>query len=352
MSFRNLSAQAMFEKLALEHKPELTFAQWQGSDFESWKAETLPRVLATIGDLPEFVEPNPELIAEWEHDGLTKQRWLIDVGTYIAVSFQINYPADFDFSSGEKRPTLLCWSGHGAFGKDPVMGNTSTPELRAEISNVHYDYGHQMAKAGFITYSIDWMGMGERFEGNKPHWNPQAGGRDWCNLFYLHATMLGMTALGINITQGKAATTFATTLPGVDADRLGVMGISGGGTMTAWTALCDERFKAVEVICYSDLWAHFGIRDINYCGSQVAPGLFKLVDVPDLQGLIAPRPLLVDIGVHDECFKVETAMACFHQVEKIYEAAGIRDRLELDLFPGNHSWGGNKSVDFFSKYLR
>ena len=67
--------------------------------------------------------------------------------------------------------------------------------------------------------------------------------------------------------------------------RGAVMGLSGGGTMTLWMALGDERFRAAEIICYSDLWAAFGIRDINYCGMQVAPGLFKLVDLPDLQGL-------------------------------------------------------------------
>ena len=69
--------------------------------------------------------------------------------------------------------------------------------------------------------------------------------------------------------------------------------------MTLWTTLCDERFKASEIICYSDLWPYFGMRDLNYCGMQVAPGLFKLVNLHDAQGLIAPRPLLVDIGAND-----------------------------------------------------
>jgi hypothetical protein len=45
-------------------------------------------------------------------------------------------------------------------------------------------------------------------------------------------------------------------------------------------------------------------------------------------------------------------MNCFHQVENIYEAAGARDNLELDLFPGEHSWGANKSIPFFEKHLK
>ncbi len=104
-------------------------------------------------------------------------------------------------------------------------------------------------------------------------------------------------------------------------------------------------------MCYSDLWAHFGMRDVNYCGMQVAPGLYKLVDLPDLQGLLAPAPLLIDIGAYDSCFKVGTAMACFKNLEKIYKAAGASDKLELDLHPREHGWGGNKSTAFFERYL-
>ena len=348
MSFRNLSPQHMFEQMALEHTPQHRFSE--GQDFAAWKQEALPKVLATIGNHPERPDLNPQLLAEWEHDGLIKQRWLIDVHKHIAATFLVNIPKGL--SKGEKRPAILCWHGHGPFGKEPVMGNDSSVEMREQIAQHGYNYGHEMAKAGFVTFAIDWIGGGERSDGNKPNWRAQqAAGRDWCNIYYLHATMFGMTSLSVNVTHGKAATDFACSLPQVDADRLGVMGLSGGGTMTVWSALCDERFKAVEIICYSDLWAHFGMRDTNYCGMQVAPGLYSLVDLPDLQGLIAPRPLLVDVGAYDSCFRVDTALACFEQVRKIYGAAGIEDKLELDLAPTEHGWPNNKSSAFFSKHL-
>ena len=349
MSFRNLSPQQMFEQMAEEHRPRMSFSGSTRKDFDAWKAGTLPAVLRTLGKEPDRVDPNPQLLAEWEHDGLRKQRWLIDVQPHMAATFLVNYPGDL--KGDERRRTILCWHGHGPFGKEPVMGNDSSPEMRQSIAQHNYSYGHQMAKAGFVTFAIDWIGKGERHEGTKPQHRADPGGRDWCNLYYLHATMLGMTSISVNVAHGRAATDFACTLPHVDVDRLGVMGLSGGGTMTLWSALCDERFKAAEIICYSDLWAHFGVRDINYCGMQVAPGLFKLVDLPDLQGLLAPRPLLVDIGVYDTCFKIDTSLACYRQVEKIYRAAGAADNLELDLFPGEHSCGGNKSIAFFRKHL-
>lgn len=347
MSFRNLSPQKMFMDMAAEHKPKCEFSR--KTDFKAWKSKALPLVLKTIGDSPERVTPDPMMLVEWKHDGLTKQKWLINVSKHISATLQINYPSGM--KKNAKYPAILCCHGHGAYGKEPVMGNDSSAELRESIANHNYNYGHQMAKAGFITYAIDWIGFGERNDNRKPnHLNTNVG-RDWCNLYYLHATMFGMTSLSINVTHGMAATDFVSSLPQVDPKRLGVMGLSGGGTMSLWMSLCDTRFKATEIICYSDLWAHFGMRDINYCGMQVAPGLYKLVDLPDLQGLLAPRPLLIDIGANDSCFIVDTAMACFKKVEAIYSAAKAKDKLELDLFAGEHGWGGNKSAAFFKKYL-
>jgi dienelactone hydrolase len=359
MSFRNLSPQYMFEHMALEHTPRCRFRGKTPRDVHRWQKATLPQVVATLGDFPGRVPRNSQLLGEWNHDGLRKQRWLIDVGPHIAATFQVNYPSGL--RRNEKRPAIFCWHGHGPYGKDAVMGNDFSPEVKADVLRHNYNYGHQMAAKGFITYAIDWIGIGERNDNNKPNFRSQnwlratptelVMGRDWCNLYYLHATMLGMTSLSINVKHGMAATDFAVTLPHVDRQRLGVMGLSGGGVMTLWTALLDPRFKAVEIICYSDLWAYFGLRDVNYCGMQVAPGLFKLVDLPDLQGLLAPKPLLVDIAANDTCFKIDTAVTCFKRLKRIYMAAGAADRLELDLFPGEHSWGGNKSEAFFRAHL-
>ena len=349
---RCLSPNTMFERMALEHRPLQSFERTgeSGQTFADWKAQTLPLVIETLGDLPARPPLNPTLLAQWDEDGLNKQRWIIDVHQHLAATLQVNLPGDL--KSGEKRPALMCWHGHGPFGKTPVMNPNGGSDVRANVAAHNYDYGQKMAQAGFITFAIDWIGGGERSDANWPNQLDQkAAGRDWCNLYYLHATMFGMTSLGINVTHGQAATDFVCSLPNVDADNLGVMGLSGGGTMALWTTLCDERFGATEIICYSDLWPLFGMRDLNYCGMQVAPGLFKLVHLHDLQGLLAPRPLLIDIGAQDSCFNVDSALTCYRNLETIYAAAGASDCLELDLFPGEHSWGANKSVAFFSRFF-
>jgi pimeloyl-ACP methyl ester carboxylesterase len=248
--------------------------------------------------------------------------------------------------AGGRLPGILACHGHGPFGKEAVMGNRSSPEIQANIELHNYDCGLQMAKAGYAVIAIDWRGFGERSDGQP------FPGRDICNVHFIRASMLGMTLLGMDVHDGMRALDYLCGRDFVDPERIGAMGLSFGGTMTTWMSICDERIRAADIICYSDRFEDFTMRHTNFCGSQITPGLFELCDLPDLHGLIAPRPLLVEIGSYDECFKVESAMSCFREVEKIYAAAGAGDRLELDLFEGGHEWSGRKSFDFFARYLK
>lgn len=343
---RNYSPYEWFLETARSNEPAHRFRP--GRDFENWRETTLPAVLQTLGRLPDRVDPCPELTAEWEQHGVVRQRWAIDVQQGLSAVAYVNRPTTG--AETDRRPGILCWHGHTGFGKEPAMGNSSTAEIRAYVADTNTTYGLEMAKAGFVTFAIDWMGQGQRDDSLKPN-HRAVGDGDSCDLYYLYATMLGLTPLGMNLMHGLALLDFASSLPFVDENQLGVMGESYGGTLSLWTTLLDTRIKATEIICYSDLFADFGFRDANFCGSQITPGLLQLVDVPELQGLIAPRPLLVDIGAHDDCFLVDSAMECHRQVQSIYEAAGSTKMLELDLFPGGHGWIGSKSVPFFSQHL-
>ena len=130
------------------------------------------------------------------------------------------------------------------------------------------------------------------------------------------------------------------------------MGLSFGGTMSTWLAFMDDRIKAADVICYSAMFNTFAIANAKFCGSQHIPGLYTLCDVPDFQGLIAPKPLLAEIGVHDDCFCVNEALSCSREVQKIYQAAGVPENYEVDVFNGGHRFNGIKAFTFFDKHLK
>ncbi|MFW6060531.1 MAG: alpha/beta hydrolase family protein [Phycisphaeraceae bacterium] len=344
---RNLSIDAHFQRLAEAHVPKYRFGVAGPRDFKTWQRELLPQVRALLGEAPETVNLNPELIVEWQEHGLIKEKVVFDVEPGLSVHAYVFRPAD----AKGPLPGILCCHGHGRAGKEAVMGTALDAAGQQETAALNYAYGLEMAKAGFATIAIDWRGFGDRDDRRKPHHHDVIGNRDICNVHYLRETILGRTVLGANVHDGKRALDYFCQQDFVDGERIGVMGLSFGGTMTTWMALCDERIKAADIICYADRFADFGMRDVNFCGSQIVPGLYALCDLPDLHGLIAPRPLLVEVGVHDQCFRVQSAMSCYRETEKIYEAAGVRNRLELDLFPGSHAWGANKSVAFFQTAL-
>ena len=130
-----------------------------------------------------------------------------------------------------------------------------------------------------------------------------------------------------------------------------MMGLSQGGTMTAFTAAVEPRIKAADVIGYVNPFASFGVHRGNFCGSQILPGLYQWLDTSDIAGLIAPRPLLLEMGVADSCFYFQDLWQGYRETRRIYEAAGAEDRLWPDVHPGAHAFAGHRAFSFFKQYL-
>jgi dienelactone hydrolase len=345
---RNLSFDVYINALAARHVPAYRFTGSTQADWRAWRDALRPKVIASLGPMPEKVAPNAETVAEWAEDGLIKRKFVIDVEEGLSAEGYLFRPADVD----EPLPGILACHGHGDFGKDPIMGNDSSADLRASMADGNYVYGLEMAKAGYAVAAIDWRGFGARDSRKTPPYSNVVRGRDPCNVNGNRAFLLGRTLLGMDVHDGRCAIDYLASQECVDPDRIGVMGCSFGGTMTTWLSLVDPRVKAADILCYSDRFTDFAMRDCRVCASQITPGLFAMCDVPDLHGLIAPRPLLVEIGIYDTCFKVESALSCYREVEKIYAAAGAGENLALDLYEGPHGWGGNKTMEFFGRHLK
>ena len=122
--------------------------------------------------------------------------------------------------------------------------------------------------------------------------------------------------------------------------------------MTTFTTAAEPRIKAADIICYVNPFRSFAVLQWdNMCGSQLVPDLYRYLDCQDVAGLIAPRPLLVEMGIYDNCFLIQDTLEGFEGIKRIYEAAGVGDRLWSDVHPGPHGFGGNKAFDFFRQYL-
>jgi Dienelactone hydrolase and related enzymes len=241
---------------------------------------------------------------------------------------------------------IICSHGHGPFGKDSVAGIRSTGRHAENIEAHNYNYAEQMARAGFLTISPDLRGFGERSDGPDPF-----PGRDPCNVNFIKGAMMGIYTLTLNVWDIRCCVDYLETRVEVDAGRIGMMGLSQGGTMTAFASAADSRIKAADIIGYVNPWAGFGIERANFCGSQIVPEIFKYFDTHDIAGLIAPRPLLLEMGIYDNCFFLQDLLKGYEGVKEIYRAAGAEENLWADIHPAGHAFAANKAFEFFRKYL-
>jgi hypothetical protein len=87
------------------------------------------------------------------------------------------------------------------------------------------------------------------------------------------------------------------------------------------------------------------------CGSQFLPGLFRAGDTPELFGLIAPRPLLLELGTQDGTSPELYAADAYRGVRRAYALAGVPERVDIDIFARGHRFSGRKAFAFFDRWL-
>jgi hypothetical protein len=341
---RNFSMQVYWERLVKDLEPELRFRGADEADWAAWREQALPRYRELLGRFPGRVALDAEIESSVEDGDLIRERVVFNSEAAMSVPCQVLRPRSM--RPDGTNAAILCSHGHGPFGKDPVAGVRSSPEHEQSIRMHNYNYGEQMARAGFLTISPDLRVFGERRDGPDPF-----PGRDPCNVNFVKGALLGIYPLTLNVWDMMCCIDYMETRPEVDPGRIGMMGLSQGGVMTAFTAPIEPRIKAADISGYVNPWRGFGIQQANFCGSQIVPGIHRYFDTDDIAGLIAPRPLLLEMGIYDDCFYIQDLLKGYEGVRRIYEAAGAADVLWTDIHSGPHAFAGNKAFEFFRTYL-
>ena len=135
-----------------------------------------------------------------------------------------------------------------------------------------------------------------------------------------HWLSLGYTPAGVEVWNAMRAIDWLETRPEIDATRIGVTGISGGGVMTQYLAALDERVKVADASCSTYTIADQICKRLvqGQCDCTFFPNVFGL-DFPDILGLIAPRPLLILGGRKDPIFPPSGFRGAYRRVKRTYE---------------------------------
>jgi dienelactone hydrolase len=324
-------------------RPSLSFEATTPEGLLQWKEALRAKVRELLGELPQPAPLKPQLLSREEAELYMREKWIIQSEEDCWVPLYLLTPK----GRRGKLPAILCAHGHGPYGKDSVAGvHFNDADRRASISSANYNYGEQMAMAGFVTIAPDWRSFGERIGYHNPY-----PGSDLCNVHFIQHLLLGRTLLGANVFDGMRAIDFLLTRDTVDRERIGCMGLSFGGTMTTYLALLDDRIRAADIICYATTTEHYAISRPNFCGSQLVPYLYRYADVPDIMAAIAPKPLLIESRTTDTCFWIHASLQAHQTVKRAYEAVGKPENLWIEVSAGEHSFSGGMAFDFFKKFL-
>jgi hypothetical protein len=228
----------------------------------------------------------------------------------------------------EPRPAILYVCGH-------------SPTQKA-----HYQaHPRKFAKLGFVCLIIETIQWGE-VQGE--HWGPYANG---CFHWYSR----GYNPGGVELWNAIRGLDLLAERPEVDPEKMGVTGISGGGSQSFYIAAADPRIKAAAPVCgASTLKAQVATHTIDgHCDCMMPINTFQQ-DFADIGALIAPRPLLICQADRDGLNQVESVHVLYNAIANVYKFYNASDKIGLVITPGGHSYhqiSREKIFSFFMEHL-
>jgi dienelactone hydrolase len=244
------------------------------------------------------------------------------------------------------RAGVLSVHGHGRFGYDPVAGRDDRPGVAKEIQKLHYDYGRQLVRRGYVVAVPCLTPFGRRGEDQAAY-----HGQDPCGVTFVRLQLLGKVLMAENLRDCLWALELLARREQVDAKRLGCVGLSYGGRMTMLTTALEPRIRVAVISgALNVMQERVGIR--YGCGAQVIPGLLRYGDVPEIGSLIAPRPCVWEVGSRDDLIAPDWAAKAMERLRRAYKALGAEGELYVDRFEGGHEWSGRIGFGLLQKVLQ
>lgn len=294
----------------------------QSLDFESWKKEIGAKLRELIGREPDPVDLNVQIGYEGDYPEFREIRFVFTSEAHSDVPCHLLIPAN----AKGKVPVVICLQGHST-GMHISLGRPKFDGDEASIAGGR-DFALQAVKQGFAALALEQRAFGERL-------GPDSNHR--CLHPSRVALLLGRTMIGERVWDVSRAIDAIARFPEVDLSRIGIMGNSGGGTVT-WYAICLEpRIAAAMPSCAVCTYAD-SIGRIFHCVDNYIPRALEFFDMGDLAGLMAPRPLVIVAGREDPIFPIAGVEKTMRTVSSIYGKAGAPEKCRLVVGDQGHQF--------------
>ncbi len=226
-----------------------------------------------------------------------------------------------------------------------VIGNLYRPARpEGRLPAVLYLCGHSKGKVnptyqanprwfgqhGYVALVLDPIQLGESQGFHHGTYNDERW--DWPSR--------GYTPAGTEVWNAMRALDYLQTRPDVDAERMGVTGLSGGGVISWCLGAADERVKVVVPVCQSgSIEQVVADRSTDgHCDCAFWINYYRWC-WPDLGSLIAPRAMLIASGSEDILWRPYGYRDVAERIRHQYAALDVADRFDLveDMTPHGYT---------------
>ena len=347
----------------------LSLQECPADEFESRRAAARARVLECMAPPPKQI-PKPTVLRRFEYDGLEIEElsWPQPAGE--PTQAWVFKPANATGSL----PGVLALHDHGGFkfyGKEKIA--QIGPEVHTRVKQ-HYDdyYGglawvNELARRGHVVLVHDTFTFGSRRVrlADVPeaiHWGLKddadestAGTEAYDKWALEHEHVMakslfcaGTTWPGVFYNEDKMALDVLCNRPDVDADRIGVCGLSGGGIRTVYLAGLDERVKCAVCIGMMTTWRDFMLnKSFTHTWMCYVPHLARELDFSEIYGLRAPRATMVMNTHEDGLFTHEGMKDAEKILNNVYHSAGVPERFKCSWYDGPHQFNREMQIEAF-----
>lgn len=274
-----------------------------------------------VGKLPDRYAPlNVNFINEHVlSDGVIIKNLTYESLPDLLVTATLWLPKNYD--NGEKYPAAILGVGHSPVGR---------------AHDTYTILARMLARNGIVVLCADPPGQFERvqYPGDGASRIGGAVAEHFQMGFPCHLT--GLTLASFFIRDLERGFDLLETLPYVDKERLSITGNSGGGLMSAYMALWDDRIVAAAPACFITTRKASLSNGRPMDPEQIVPRVIKEgINHDDFIALIAPKPHLICTARFDPV-DIGGAFFTHERAKKIYRLFGAEENARFYSAPTGH----------------
>ena len=357
--------------------PALSFRREEFQDLEAWRAAARQRVLERMAPPATAAPSQVETIQTGQYDGLAFQRlrWQLPYGP--ATEAVVLKPLD---TSGPLPGVLAlhCHGGRKCWGWKKVARIADPPPPVRAHQERYYGgraWANELARRGYVVLAHDTFAFASRkvriadcHPAVRGQGDAVADGDDTAaeqveaydrfaagheHIMAKSLFCAGTTWPGVFWSEDRIALDILARRQDVDAERLGCGGLSGGGLRTCLLAGLDERIACAVAVGFMSTWKDFLLyKAFTHTWMLYIPLLPNELDFPEILGLRAPAPTMVQNTTEDQLFTLDAVHESKRMLEAIFAKAGRPERLAFNLYPGPHKFDAAMQEDAFEWFDR